>query len=230
MTGLMQRLSCGLWLIALVGLVSLQPGWAASTLCDRAAQTAARETGVPLRVMLAVTRVETGRGRAGAQPEPWPWALNIGGDGSWHDTADTALLAAQQAIATGKRNIDIGCFQLNYRWHGHGFASLDAMMEPLSNARYAAQFLRDLHRELGDWTRAAGAYHSRNPEHAARYLARYHDIYAALSAPPARTPPAGPSALSRAARPTVFHARGGSLSALAHPMQGGGIPPLWERH
>jgi len=226
----MRNAWCGLALIALVGLAWPQLGRAASPLCDRAAQTAALEVGVPLRVMLSLTRVETGRGRAGSQPEPWPWTLNIGGVGSWHDTADAALLVAQQAIATGKRNIDIGCFQINYRWHGHGFASLDAMMDPLSNARYAARFLRDLHRELGDWTRAAGAYHSRDPAHAARYLARYHDIYAALSGPPARTPPTGPTALSRAARPPVFHARGGSLSAPAHPMQGGGIPPLWERN
>ncbi|MEP5152150.1 MAG: hypothetical protein ABJQ89_03975, partial [Planktotalea sp.] len=43
--------------------------------CYHAARLAAHETGVPHNVMLAITRVETGRAREG-EIMPWPWAIN----------------------------------------------------------------------------------------------------------------------------------------------------------
>ena len=79
------------------------------------------------------------------------------------------------------RNLDIGCFQINLRWHGHAFASVAQMFDPLANARYAAEFLTDLHREFGDWDAAVAAYHSRTPHFATRYMERFHRIYAALT-------------------------------------------------
>ena len=44
-----------------------------SSLCVDAARSAARVTGVPVNVLLAVTLVETGRDR-----KPWPWTVNVG--------------------------------------------------------------------------------------------------------------------------------------------------------
>ena len=54
--------------------------------------------------------------------------------------------------------------QINYRWHGRAFPSLDAMFDPEYTATYAAQFLRTLYEERGSWSAAAGAYHSLSPE------------------------------------------------------------------
>jgi hypothetical protein len=51
------------------------------------------------------------------------------------------------------------------------------MFDPLANARYAARFLSGLFLETGNWSDAAGAYHSRTPEHAARYRNRFDRIY-----------------------------------------------------
>jgi hypothetical protein len=208
-------------------------------LCDAAASLAARETGVPLDVLRTLTRVETGRSRAGLL-EPWPWTLNMGGDGSWHDSATLALTAAQRAIAEGRRNVDLGCFQINYHWHGAAFSGLAAMLDPVSNARYAAAFLLDLHAELGNWTAAAGAFHSRNPEHATRYLARYRGISAALSdpdrdqgvdpAPPwiARVGPGRPLPLSMLPRPALGAAGQAGLITAARPVRTTPARPLWE--
>jgi hypothetical protein len=50
------------------------------------------------------------------------------------------------------------------------------MFNPERNALYAAHFLIELHREFGSWTEAAGAYHSRTPEHADRYKAKFSDL------------------------------------------------------
>lgn len=217
-----------------LGIALGQAALAQAHLCDAAAERAAGETGVPLSVLRSLTRVETGRGQ-GATFMPWPWTLNMGGDGSWHDSAALALAAARQAIEAGRRNIDIGCFQINYHWHGAAFSDPALMLDPLENARYAARFLRDLHAELGDWTAAAGAFHSRNPEHAARYLARYREISEALDpsrpselAPPGRDGTARPYPLSFLARPPLLSSdRVGSL-APSGPVRATPARPLWE--
>lgn len=203
------------------------PATGESRLCDDAARRAAEEFGVPLSVMLGVTRVETGRSEAG-RITPWPWTLNLGGPGSWHPTAQAALATAQDALASGRRNIDIGCFQINYHWHGAEFADLAQMLDPLANARHAARFLRDLHAEFGDWTVAVGAFHSRNPAHATRYLDRFRVIHAGLDDLPDRPPGlVGPAPLSMIARPALFPAEGRSGLVGGAPMTGGMVRPLW---
>lgn len=160
--------------LGLVLLLSPAPAIATpADLCDTAAEQAAAESGVPLALMRAVTRVETGRDNA-----PWPWTLNVGGQGQWFDSADAAIAAAEQAVAAGQDQVDIGCFQLNLRWHGARFASLSDMIDPMANARHAARFLTELHDEAGDWRDAAAAYHSRTPELGEAYLERLEAAYA----------------------------------------------------
>jgi hypothetical protein len=90
--------------------------------CDRAAQAAAAYSGVPVEVLRAVTRTETGRTRDGAFG-PWPWTVNHAGRGLWFDHHDEALSYLAAARRNGARNFDVGCFQINFHWHGHAFGS-----------------------------------------------------------------------------------------------------------
>jgi hypothetical protein len=148
-------------------------------LCDRAAATAAAESGVPLDVLRAITRTETGRRLEGGF-HPWPWTMNIEGKGFWFDDRAEAVAHAEKTLAGGTRSFDMGCFQVNYRWHGQHFPDLPAMMDPLESARYAARFLASLHAETGDWEKAAGFYHSRTPQFYTRYRERFARLRAAL--------------------------------------------------
>ncbi len=158
-------------------------------LCDAAARRAAQRHGVPEDLMLAITRAETGRqGPQGLQP--WPWAINLGGNGQWPEDKISAETIAQREIDAGHLNIDIGCFQLNLRWHSKGFASLDEMFDPAMNADYAARFLVALREETGSWEAAAGAYHSRNEDLAAPYAARIAELIDSLPAGEGPPPPA----------------------------------------
>lgn len=143
-----------------------------SEICERTAEQVALETGVPVSVLKAISLNETGRKSQG-RFTPWPWTVNMEGAGHWFDTRDEALRYVFQEYKRGARSFDIGCFQINYKWHGHQFRSIEEMFEPLANARYAARFLADLHVETGDWSKAAGAYHSRTEQHATRYAARF---------------------------------------------------------
>ena len=161
---------------ALFLLASSQPLAAATeNVCDSAARQASVETGVPLPVLWAITRTETGRNRNG-RLEPWPWTVNMEGEGRWFASRDAARAYASANYRRGARSFDIGCFQINHRWHGASFASINHMFDPLENARYAAAFLLRLYQETGNWTEAAGHYHSRTPEFARKYKARFERI------------------------------------------------------
>ena len=214
------------WLRAslLAGLFLAFGSYAAADagMCDRAAEDAAARTGVPVWVLFAITRVETGRDQ-GQGRMPWPWATNVDGIGQWHPNRDAAERAIAAARRAGHRSIDIGCFQLNHRWHGQHFPSPAAMLSPRENADYAAAFLSRLYREFGDWDAAVAAYHSRTPVHAARYLDRFRSIADAMcrddpscgASQPARTAPAPTPSPTR---PTRVHA----LPAAPRPA-------LWSR-
>lgn len=177
-----------------------------SNVCSIAAQQAAAATGIPLQVLLAITLAETGRTRGG-QFEPWPWTVNSQGIGKWFDTPQQAIEFSMREQARGKTSFDVGCFQLNYRWHGNAFQSLEHMFEPRANARYAANFLKELFAETGNWPDAAAFYHSRTPEYAAKYRARFTRIFARLdgaaATPPSPLAPTVPRASNPAARTRV---------------------------
>ena len=141
-------------------------------LCAQAAQHAALRHAVPLDVLQTIALVETGRKTAGRM-QPWPWAIHADGQGQWFNNRDAALDRARASLNAGRRNVDLGCFQINYHWHGHHFHSLEEMIDPNRNADYAARLLAGHKARLGSWELAAGAYHSATPEFAERYRARF---------------------------------------------------------
>jgi len=184
-----------------------------AALCRTAADRAAERHGVPPEILRAIALVETGRGEG-----PWPWTLNIAGTGVWLGSRGAARERAEAAIAGGETLVDLGCFQLNYHWHGAAFESVDAMLDPARSADYAARFLAGLAAEAGDWEIAAGHYHSRTPRHARRYRALVAAAVArggVSSSPAARPEP--PPALAAGIAPggvrlgLLTRARGGLL-------------------
>lgn len=199
--------------VLLLTLALAQPARAAtpadddpSRICDRVTAVAAQRTGVPLSVLKAITLTETGRKRGGTF-RPWPWTVNMEGAGTWFDSRAEALAYVYDHHDAGARSFDVGCFQINYKWHHANFASIEEMFDPLQNALYAARLLADLHAEMGSWTEAAGAYHSRTPKHADRYkaiFARHRESLRALDALPVEVAAAADLALPLAPTPTAL--------------------------
>lgn len=169
MTG-QQLIFAGLLALASVN-GGLAWGRSASSVCLDAAWIASQETGVPLAILHAISRAESGR-KTAAGHVAWPWTVNEAGRGSFFDSKDLAVLHVRAARESGASNIDIGCFQINLHWHGSAFDSIEAMFDPRQNALYAARFLRRLHAETGSWERAIGAFHSRRATAAGPYLER----------------------------------------------------------
>ncbi|MDE0591346.1 lytic transglycosylase domain-containing protein [Halocynthiibacter sp. C4] len=150
-----------------------------NSVCSDATLAAANQTGVPVEVLYSISLAETGRKKNGSF-SPWPWTVNMEGKGVWFDSRNQAFDYVQDSYLGGARSFDIGCFQINYRWHGHNFSSIQEMFDPEKNAIYAARFLKDLYQEMGNWEDAAGAYHSRTPEFANKYKKRFKRIKSSL--------------------------------------------------
>lgn len=178
----MMRFAIPKWLLALSFLALFSTSASPTTqleqetLCDAAARQISLEENVPLSVLRALTRTETGRSRNGAT-QPWAWTVNMEGTGVWFETQTQARAYVLKHFKRGARSFDIGCFQINYKWHSHAFSSIEEMFDPITNARYAATFIKSLYAQTNDWTTAAGQYHSKTKIHADRYIARYAAIY-----------------------------------------------------
>lgn len=158
-------------------------------LCDAAAAQAARASDVPLSVLMSIARVETGAARAGGF-YPWPWAANVAGKGHFFAAKPEALEFATALIAQGTINFDVGCFQINLRWHARNFASLEDAFDPATNAAYAAQFLSQLYQEHGTWPAAIASYHSRTQVYASAYVQKVKTAWQGLQGGgAAQTPP-----------------------------------------
>ncbi|MFQ8431118.1 hypothetical protein [Amaricoccus sp. W119] len=150
-----------------------------AALCEAAIAAGARRGGVPVEVLYAVALTETGR-KSNGRVRPYPWAINREGKGHWFKTREEATAFGRESLAAGRKSFDVGCVQINYRWHGHAFPSLEDMFDPQWTATYAAQFLRNLYEERGSWSEAAGAYHSLTPDLAAVYRQRFDRLLAGL--------------------------------------------------
>lgn len=136
--------------------------------CEQLAEAAGRTHGIPIGVMGAIARVESGR-TFGGRFQAWPWTLNQGGRGSFHPDKPSALKALNALLESGARNVDIGCMQINWHWHAARFDTASDMLDPIQNTRYAARYLFELYQRLGNWNLAVMQYHSRDPERGALY-------------------------------------------------------------
>lgn len=140
-------------------------------LCDAAAQSAAFSSDTPTELLQAISRVESGRKSQGVV-SPWPWTVNYAGQGYWFGSQKEAYGFAQSLLENGNDNFDLGCFQINLRWHGDKFSSLEQAFTPSTNALVAAQFLHSLFQRKGNWSDAVAAYHSQTQQRGQAYLTK----------------------------------------------------------
>lgn len=139
--------------------------------CTDAVARAERQHGLPRGLLQAIALTETGR-RIDGELTAWPWAINVEGVGRWFDARLQAQSHVANLLSQGVRSIDVGCMQINLRWHPNAFSDLTEAFDPSANTAYAARYLLALHQEMGDWLAAAGRYHSADPLRAQGYRER----------------------------------------------------------
>lgn len=208
-------------LATLLGIAGAAQAQDPAAACRAAISTAERERAVPTGLLQAIGRVESGRRdpTTGAFA-PWPWTINAEGRGMFFPTREAAIAEVRQLQARGVRIIDVGCMQVNLYHHPNAFAALEQAFDPLTNARYAAQFLTELRDNAGDWARAAGHYHSQTPERAEPYRARVLAAWAGEQGRPPGDPAAEAALLAR------FAAGGSGPLSLANRADRAQVIPL----
>lgn len=121
----------------------------------------AAEHGIPQSVLFAVALTESGKqtGQAGAL-RPWPWTLNVAGRGYFFDSRQAAWQALTAYLKEGKRSIDIGLMQVNWRYHKERLGTPWQALDPYHNIRVGAGILQDCYTARQDWWGSVGCYHS----------------------------------------------------------------------
>jgi len=125
---------------------------------------------VPRNLLGAIGLTESGY----TDPEtkkfaPWPWTVYSEGEGRYHASKADAIADVQALKRRGVKNIDVGCMQINLKYHPQAFHSLEEAFDPNANVGYAAQFLAKLKAEHKSWGRSIARYHSSTPEFGNRY-------------------------------------------------------------
>lgn len=166
----------GFWILSTCTAVYAMTIGNTAELCEAAARDAADRYEVPQQILQTLMLTETGRSIEGSM-RPWPWAINSNGESFWFDSKADMLEKIDELILSDVTNFDIGCFQLNYRWHAQNFSDVAEMADPNQNARYAASFLRSKFNESTSWQSAVGAYHSQTASKASVYLARFEGVF-----------------------------------------------------
>ena len=145
--------------------------------CEKIAHQVEIKNKLPKNILSSISLVEAGRKHKDGIVESWPWSLNHAGKSVFFDNKDEALDYLKNNITSKFKNIDVGCMQINVRWHRENFKSLGAMIDPRQNIEYAAEFLINLKSTHGSWEKAIKHYHSSTPKLHVKYYAKVQQAW-----------------------------------------------------
>ena len=156
-------------------------GWSADLTnkpnCEKIANRIESETNLPIHLLSSISRVEAGRKLSSGEVKGWPWSINHAGKGLYFETKKGALKYLKNAVSNGSKNIDVGCMQLNYRWHKGAFSSLDEMFDPEKNIQYAAKFVKELYGRHQNWEDVIKHYHSNKKKFNVPYYQKVSKVW-----------------------------------------------------
>ena len=130
------------------------------TVCEDLANKYSKKHNIPDGLVASISRVESGRVDQTGGKKAWPWTLNLAGDSKFFENKAQTLDFLGHALGEGKTNIDIGCMQINYKWHKDEFSGIEQMLDPDQNVKYAIKFLKQLFERHQNWEDAVKHYHS----------------------------------------------------------------------
>lgn len=113
---------CPVPVLCLVLFVSAVPLRATTPDCEVLAAEASRQYGMPEGLLVAIARTESGIARGQTEVRAWPWTANVQGESHYYDSRQEMQAHLDRVIGADISNVDIGCMQLNYHWHGDRFA------------------------------------------------------------------------------------------------------------
>jgi hypothetical protein len=145
--------------------------------CEDEIAKAEKKYAIPHKLLMAIGVVESGQTTDSEQKRPFPWAICVEGKSYFFPTKNAAIAAVRKFKASGKKNIDVGCMQVNLLHHSHAFKTLGEAFTPKNNVDYAASFLVKLKSTHNSWTKAVGYYHSKSVKYYKAYCSAVYNIW-----------------------------------------------------
>ncbi len=146
--------------------------------CEYFTEKYGKEFKLPNKLLTSIALVESGIKKKGNFVS-WPWTLNVDGRSKYFKGKDQALKFLKENYLK-KKNIDVGCMQISMKFHRKKFESLEKILDPESNVKYAATYLKKLFKQHRTWNEAVSRYHSSIPERKKKYLHKVQNYWSKL--------------------------------------------------
>ena len=129
---------------------------------------------LPNKLLTSIALVESGIKKS--EFKSWPWTLNVSGKSMYFDNKSETIKYLKSNINL-KKSIDVGCMQINTKYHLKNFKDLSHLVEPEENVKYAATFLLKLYKKHKSWNEAVSRYHSSIPKRKKNYLKKVYTYW-----------------------------------------------------
>ena len=157
-------------------LIYFKPVYSNSTTdCFDFTEKYGKQFNIPDKLLTSISLVESGINKNNRFIS-WPWTLNVAGKSKFFDNKNDALNFLKKNYKN--KNIDVGCMQISLKYHFKEFDSLENILDPEQNVKYAAKFLKNLFSKHRRWNEAISRYHSSVPMRKKQYLKRVKNYWA----------------------------------------------------
>lgn len=161
--------------------IAMTPPSGDAGLCLAAIKVAESTRNLPKHLLHAIALTESGFWRHESRSQvPWPWTVNVNGEGRYFESPHHAADYIRGLLRDGVTNIDVGCMQINLRYHGLAFGTIEEALSPVNNVAYAVSFLEDLRERNGTWGKAVRYYHSGNWRRGSLYRVKVQEKWTEL--------------------------------------------------
>ena len=144
-------------------------------ICNFYTEKFGKKFNLPTNLLTSISLVESGIKKENKNFSSWPWTLNVEDKPIYFDTKEDVINHLEQN--RDKKSIDVGCMQINTKYHMNNFDSFAQMIELEENVRYAAIFLAKLFKRHKSWNKAISRYHSSNPNKQRKYLKKVYSFW-----------------------------------------------------
>ena len=145
-------------------------------LCEKIIKNIELQTDIPKGLLLGIGKAEAIR-KLNNKYIIWPWTINHAGKSLFFDTKKQMTNYVFKNLQKDDLNIDVGCMQINIKWHKNNFKKISDMFEIDPNISYAASFLKQLKNRHGSWDEAIKYYHSSDPKKNNPYLIKVKSFW-----------------------------------------------------
>lgn len=145
-------------------------------LCENTIESVELQTDIPKGLLLGIGKAEASR-KINNKYIIWPWTINHAGKSLFFDNKEQMKNYVFKNLKRKDFNIDVGCMQINIKWHKNNFKKISDMFEVNPNISYAASFLKQLKNKHGSWDKAIKHYHSSDPKKNNPYLIKVKSFW-----------------------------------------------------